>query len=437
MNRRILKLAIPNIISNISVPLLNLIDLGLIGHLESEQYIGAVSVGGVIFNLIYWSFVFLRMSSSGFTAQAYGERNLKETAYILIRGLTVALAGNVIILIFQGFVAYAGLLMVDASSEVESLAREYFFIRIYSAPATIALFVIFGWFTGMQNSKSPMIITIILNIFNIGLDYAFIKYFDLRSNGVAWGSLCAQYLGLFFSLWIIYRYYGKIFRNIKFRDAFELKKMKNFFMVNKDIFIRTVCVLVVFTVFTSRSASQNDIVLATNALLLQFLMFFSYLMDGFAFAAEALTGKYYGAKDYSNLKKSVGYIFRWAIGIAVVFTLTYLLLGDLFVRVLTNNDKIIEYAYEYIIWIALIPLASFASFTWDGVYIGMTASKEMRNTMILSSLFVFLPIIVFFKAWIGNHALWLAMNLFMISRAVSQTILFPKVCKRILAGSPQ
>ncbi|MCF6357943.1 MAG: MATE family efflux transporter [Draconibacterium sp.] len=426
MNRSILKLAIPNIVSNITIPLIGLVDLALMGHLGSEVYIGAIALGGVIFNFIYWGFSFLRMSTSGFTAQAFGEGNKTESITILVRALLVSLLISLLILILQVPIAWASFKIIGGSAEVETLANEYFRIRIWAAPAALSLFVFSGWFLGMQNARYPMIIAIAVNVSNILFSMFFVFILNMKSEGVALGTVISQYIGLLIALVLFSIKYKNLLFMISRKGILDFKILVEFLRVNSDIFIRTFCIIAVFTFFTSKSASINNTVLAVNSLLIQLLLFFSFFIDGFAFAGEALVGKYVGARDISKLKKVVKLLFYWGAGLAVVFTIIYLPGVNLILKLLTSQHEVIESAQPFLIWVILVPVASFGSFIWDGIYIGATASKAMRNTLLGATFLVFVPTYYFLNPIFDNHALWMGMVLFMFSRGVIQTFLYRK-----------
>ena len=432
MNKKILNLAIPNIISNITIPLLGLVDLAIVGHLESNSYIGAIAVGSMIFNLIYWTFGFLRMGTSGITAQAFGARNFKEVMATLIRGLMVAMFAAILILVLQIPIEKISFLLIDGSAEVEQFARSYFYIRIWAAPATIALYALTGWFIGMQNTKIPMTIALIVNLLNIVFNYLFVYVFNFKSDGVAWGTLLAQYTGLVFAIVFLFIWYRKYFKYLQKVAVYNLQSIKVFFKINRDIFIRTISLLAVFTFFTSKSASVNDNVLAANSLLLQFLFIFSFLTDGFAYAAEALVGKLYGSQQFNKLKKVIKLIFVWGGFISVVFTLLYLFGNETLLALLTNQTEVIDIAKEYTFWVILIPIVSVASFIWDGVFIGLTATKHMRNSMIIAVFVIFFPAYYLFSSTFGNHALWFAFILFFLARGLVQTIMFRNIKAKLL-----
>ena len=426
MNKSILKLAIPNIISNITVPLLGLVDLAILGHLESEIYIGAIALGSLIFNFIYFGFGFLRMSTSGFTAQAVGKNDSKEVILVLSRSLFTAFSGSFLIILLQIPIAFLSFSLIEGSPEVELLAREYFFIRIYAAPATLGLFALTGWFLGMQNAKFSMILALIINIINLGLNLMFIYGFGMKTDGVAWGTLIAQYTGFICGSILFYLYYKKYLVHWSRKAMMKIEALKQFFIVNRDILIRTILLLFAISFFTAQSAKIGDTTLAVNTLLFQYFFIFSYLIDGFAHAAEALVGKYYGAKDFNTLTKIIKRIFLFGFIISLIFTAIYVFAGKYLLFVLTDNEKVINRAAEYLIWVGVIPVITFAAFLWDGIFIGATATSQMRNAMIISTLLIFLPAYYLTYQSMGNHGLWLSLLLFMASRSIIMTVFYYK-----------
>ncbi|MFO7939650.1 MAG: MATE family efflux transporter [Bacteroidales bacterium] len=424
MNKKILHIAIPNIISNITIPLLGLVDLALVGHLDNKLYIGAISLGGMIFNFLYWGFSFLRMGTSGFAAQAYGQRNLKESTLILSRGLFVAAIGAFFLILFQIPIAKLSFSIIKGSHGVEQLASSYFYIRIWAAPATIGLYALMGWFIGMQNARFPMMIAILINLLNIVFNILLIKVFDMNSDGVALGTVMAQYSGLLFGAYLLVRYYKRLLPYWNFKEMVQLKALKLFYSVNKDIFIRTICLIFVLSFFTAQSANAGDTTLAVNTLLLQFFTIFSYIADGFAYAGEAIVGRYYGARNKALLMQAIKKLFLWGVGLAIPFTLVYTFAGDYLVYLLTDNKEVIAATAPFMVWVFFLPLATFSAFIWDGIYIGATASAGMRNAMLLSTLLFFPTYYLVFPLW-GNHGLWLAFVLFMLTRGIVQTVLAP------------
>mgnify|MGYP000500366421 FL=1 len=300
MNKKILQLAIPSIVSNITVPLLGLIDVAIVGHLGSAAYIGAIAVGGMLFNIIYWLFGFLRMGTSGMTSQAFGQRDLKEVTRVLLRAVGVGLFIALCLLLLQYPIRKIAFLLIDATPEVRELATVYFNICVWGAPAVLGLYSFAGWFIGMQNSRFPMFIAITQNVVNIVASLSFVYLLDMKIEGVALGTLIAQYAGLFMASLLWLRYYGRLKIAFRWREIIGKTAMKRFFQVNSDIFFRTLCLVAVTTFFTSTGARQGDVVLAVNTLLMQLFTLFSYIMDGFAYAGEAMTGRYVGAQDYKG-----------------------------------------------------------------------------------------------------------------------------------------
>jgi MATE family multidrug resistance protein len=426
LNRRILRLAIPNIVTNITVPLLAMVDLGLMGHLGSVKYVGAVALGGMIFSFLFWAFGFLRMGTSGFTAQAYGQRNLKEAGNILVRAVVAALAGGLVLILLQWPLGWAAFRLVHSSAPLEALAREYFNIRIYAAPATLFIYVAIGWFIGMQNARLPMILAISINLLNVLLSLLFIRVFGMGSSGVAWANVISQYSGLVLGMLLLSLYWPKIGKHISFAEALNRKAFVRFFHVNKDIFIRTLCLIFTLSFFTTQSANTSDTILAVNTLLFQFFYFFSYFVDGFAYAAEALAGRYVGSGDRLLLKKVVRRLFVWGGAIALVFMFIFLIGGRFILEMLTNDPLINAAARPYMFWVVLVPVLTFAAFIWDGIYVGATASKAMRNSMLVSTVMVFLPAFYLLEPLMGNNGLWLALMLFMGSRGLALSVMAKK-----------
>jgi MATE family multidrug resistance protein len=418
MNKKILHLAIPSIISNISIPLIGMVDLALVGHLENLQYIGAISLGGMIFNFIYWGFGFLRMGTTGITAQSYGSKNLKEAGLTLARSFLIGISGGFLLILLQKPIGILSFYLLNGSEEVEQLAKQYFYIRIWAAPATLGLYSLTGWFIGMQNTRFPMIITVSVNLLNVVFSVFFVLKLDMKSEGVALGTVLAQLTGLLIGLFLYFKYYKKLNKYIHFSSLFDKEAINKFFHVNKDIFIRTLFLIFTFTFFTAESARAGNDILAINTLLLQYFMFFSYLIDGFAYAAEALTGKYIGSGSLKELRINIRLLFKWGILTSIPFSLTYLAGGKAILSLLTNNQELIQMSLPYMFWVALVPVITFPAFLLDGIFIGATASKGMRNTMIISTVIFYLPVYYILKPQLGNHALWLALMTFMISRGL-------------------
>ncbi len=418
MNKTILRLAIPNILSNISVPLLGMVDTAMMGHLDSEHYLGAIALASIIFNFIYWGFGFLRMGTTGITAQAFGQKDSSESMLTLSRAMLVAVIGSILIILTQTGIAYLSFSLIEGEEIIEELGKEYFYIRIYAAPATLGLYVFHGWFLGMQNARYPMWLTIIVNIFNLAFNLLFVFYFDMKSNGVALGTVIAQYLGLLGAIGLFFHSYKDHLAFHSWAKSLGKGKLKHFFSVNTDIFIRTICLVFTFSFFTSKSASIDSMTLAANQILLQYFHLMAYGVDGFAFAAESLVGRFIGEKNAHDLRQSIRLLFTWGVGLGVIFAIVFLLAGEPLLYVFTDQPMVIASAKPYLWWMSVIAVVGAIAFLWDGIYIGATATKAMRNSMLIATVGTFLPVFyVSFEA-LGNHSLWLAMTLFMVTRGI-------------------
>lgn len=426
MNRSILKLAIPNIISNITIPLLGLVDMILMGHLSSPIYIGAIALGGTIFSVLYSFFSFLRAGTTGFTAQAYGAKDTSEESYSLYRSMTIAVLAFLLILCIQKPIAKLSLNLLDGSDDLKNLAITYFFVRIWAAPANMLLYCFNGWFIGMQNTKIPMAIAIIINVLNIAFSIFFVLVMKQDVVGVALGTVIAQYCGLLTAFIFIFTKYKKHLIKIDVHILLNINKLKRFFKVNTDLMIRSILLVFTIAFFTNQSAKLGDNILSVNMILLQFFYIFSYFTDGFAYAGEALVGKFIGARDSENLRSVVMHLFKWGALISVPFAILYALFPTTFVKMISDNPVIISEIRPYYIYMVLIPIITFAAFLWDGIYIGATASKAIRNTMIISSVMIFLPMWHFLTPLWNNHGLWIAFLGFMIARGVSMTFFAKK-----------
>lgn len=424
MNRRILQLAIPSIVSNITVPLLGLVDVTIVGHLGSAAYIGAIAVGGLLFNILYWNFGFLRMGTSGLTSQAYGRKDADAEVKVLVQAVSVGLISAAAILILQYPVERLAFYLLDTSPEVEQYAVTYFRVCIWGAPAVLAMYGFKGWFIGMQNSRFPMFIAITQNVVNIVASLIFVFVFGMKVQGVATGTLIAQYggFGMAVFLWFVF-YRKRLNIRVCWHEAMDKVAMRRFFQVNGDIFFRTLCLVAVTTFFTSTGARQGDIVLAVNTLLMQLFTLFSYIMDGFAYAGEALAGRYIGARNKTALSRMIRLLFGWGIGLSLSFTLLYGVGGKGFLSLLTNDSVVIQEAGTYFYWVLAVPLAGFAAFLWDGILIGATATRLMLYSMLVASGTFFLIYYLFF-GMMGNHALWMAFLIYLLLRGSMQWVLW-------------
>ena len=423
MNKQILRLAIPFIVSNITVPLVSSVDTALMGNFGSTAHLGAIGLGGAIFNFLYWNFSFIRMSTVGMTAQEYGNNNDKEIAALLGRALLVSFVGAILLIVFQIPIENLAFRITNADADVESYARDYFSIRIWAAPATIGLSTLTGWFIGMQNAKAPMLTSILVNLVNIGLSYGLVAFAGMKSEGVAIGTVAGQYVGFGVALVILFTRYRKYLKRLNVAEIIDLSGIRRFFLVNLDVFIRTLSVIVVLTWYNVASAEKGKLILGLNVIFLQMVYAFSFFTDGFANAAEALVGKYYGAGNKNELKSVVRYLFYWGFGIALVFTFIYLVAWEPIMSLFTKDNQVISLAKDYIPWIIAIPLVSILTFIWDGIFLGATATAEQRNATIVAALLFFLTYRLL-EASLGNHALLLAQLVFFGMRGILQSFYY-------------
>lgn len=422
MNKEILRLAIPNIISNISVPLLSSVDTALMGRM-SAAHIGAVGLGAMIFNFIYWNFGFLRMGTTGLTAQAYGQANREGQVLTLGRATVLVLGIAALLILFQEPLARWIVVAMNVPVEQVGLVRDYFLVRIWAAPATLMSYALIGWFFGMQNSIYPLIWVLVVNGVNILLSFYFVYILDMGIIGVAYGTLLAQYLGVLVGIGLFLIKYRDLLPVLPLEQLFDWEAFSRFLRINRDIFLRTLLLTLSFAIFYNRSSASGSLILAVNVILLQFVNWMSYGIDGFAYASESLVGKYFGAGDRVKFDRSVRLTFFWGMGMALVYGLAYLLFGGTLLRIFTNQSDVILAAAEFLVWLALFPLLSTPCYLFDGIYIGLTASAAMRNSMMLA-FGLFLVLVLTVGATWGNHGLWASLLVFMVARGTFQGVLF-------------
>ena len=421
MDRRIFRLALPNIITNITVPLLGMIDIAIAGRLGSAVYIGAIALGASIFNMIYWNFGFLRMSSSGFASQAYGARDLTEVMNVLARSLAIGLGSGLLIVLLQYPIGELAFNLVQSGPESIQHVKTYFRIVVWGAPAVLGMYAFQGWFIGMQNARIPMVIAILNNVLNIMLSLSFVYGFGMKINGIALGTVLSQTTSLLVAAGFWWKYYRRLLKYVRKETTWNKPVMQRFFKVNGDIFVRTFLLTLVSSFFTFASSGMGDTILAVNALLMQFFMLFSYFMDGFAYAGEALTGRFVGAKNKEYLQWMIRRVFFWGVVVSLAAVVIYSLFPSQILRIMTNDVLIIERAKDFMFWTVLIPVVGFAAFLWDGIFIGATASRQMRNAMVYSSGIFFACYFVFTPFW-GNNGLWLSFILYLLVRGLMQTV---------------
>ncbi len=412
LNKEILKLAIPSILANITVPLVGMVDLAVAGHLDGSaaMFIGGVCMGTMLFDLLYWNFSFLRIGTGGVTAQAYGRGDMLSAASALVRSCGVALAIAVACILIQWVFVDFVFLFVKCSPEVRTLAESYFHVRIWAAPATLSLMALKGWFIGMQDSVSPMISDLIVNVGNVflsiglamGLSVGGWRYEGIGFDGIALGTVLSQYSGLAFALAVVATRYRKVFAGFHVTDVpglFRGGEMKRYFNMNTDLFVRSLSIMVIYSGITVISARYGDMMLAVSSILVRLMLIFSYFTDGFAYAGEAMTGKYIGGGNAAAVRKTVKYIFLWSTGVAAIFVFLYGLCSEPMLRILTSDEGVVAAAMEFIPWLVPMPIIGCAAFTWDGIYMGATASRPIRN----SSLWA---VAGFVAVWIAGWAIW-------------------------------
>ena len=444
-DRQILQIALPSIVSNITVPLLGMIDVAIVGHMGSPAYIGAVAVGSMIFNLVYWLFSFLRMGSSGLTSQALGRRDLTEVASILARSEFIAFSIALLLILLQIPMKWASFALIGPTEDVVPFASTYFNIVIWGAPAVLGLYSMLGWFIGMQNTRFPMFISIMQNVVNILASLTLVYGFGMKIEGVAMGTVIAQYAGFIVALGLVVRYYGRLFReyggtgarryeNTSATDMsrapvptyLRTPEISKFFRINRDIFLRTLCLVAVNLYFTSAGARQGAVILSVNTVMMQLYLFFSYFMDGFAYSGEALGGKAYGARNTTAFHETLRRLWMWTLIVTTAYTLLYIIGGQWIVGLLTDEPQVIETSRDYLYWAWLIPAAGCVAFIWDGVFIGLTATRGMLVSSFLSALAFFaichISLLFPHASLPENHFLWLAMVIYLAMRGILQTI---------------
>ena len=424
INTHIIRLAIPNIVSNFSIPLLGAVDTALMGRLDSAHYLGAVGIGGVIFSFIYWGFGFLRMAMTGLVAQAFGRNDTAECGCLLLRGLFIGGLGSFLLIVLQRGIAEVSFTLINASPEVERLARVYFHIRIAAAPATLCLHAFHGTFLGLQNARYPMFLTILVNVINIALNLVFVRKLGMTVEGIALATVIAQYIGLLLAGALFFVRYRYLIRGTDIRGVLHPAQLKRFLSISGDIFIRTCFLVFSHAFFMAKSAELSDTVLAINTILLQFINLMSYAIDGFAFAAESLVGKYKGAQDTQNLKRTTRYVFRWAFLFGGVLMLIFAVFGARALHLFTDQEAVLTQAGPYLGWLFIAPVVNVAAYIWDGIFLGATASKPLRDTVIFSTV-LFLGAAYLLMPY-GNHGLWGALTLLLVARGVSLTVLARK-----------
>ena len=429
-HQRVWGLSWPILLSNLSVPFAGIVDTAVVGHLPNPVYIGAVAIGALIFSTVYWLFGFLRMSTTGFVAQSLGAGNDREMRATIVRAGLLAVLIGLVLVISQYPLREISFFLMQGSSEVEEVARTYFDVRIYGAPAALLNWVVLGLLFGLQRMRAALVVQLVLNLCNIILDVLFVMGFGWGVQGVAVATVISEYASLLVGILFLKQSLGPLTTRIDWRGVLGTEALFDTIVVNTNIMLRSFFALFVFFYFTSVSARFGDVVLAVNVILMHLLNLVSYGMDGFANAVEALGGNTYGRKDLKAFRKSVQFTTVWAFLLAIVFTAVYWLGGAVFVAMMTDIPSVKDTADTYLPWIIVLPLLSVWGFQLDGIFIGATHSREMRNSMLISML-VFIAAVWVLTPGLANHGLWLSMCVFMVLRAVTLGLYYPRIERAI------
>lgn len=429
-HRAVWRLSVPIILSNISVPLLGAVDTAVVGHLPEPHHLGAVALGSMVFNFIYWGFGFLRMGTAGLTAQAHGAGHSDEVVASLARGLAIAGAIALLTLAAQGAIVFAVFGLVEASPDVEASARVYVLTRIWGAPAALSIYVLLGWFLGLQNTRATLYVQLWMNGLNIVLDVVFVVGFGWGVFGVALATVIAEFAGLGLALWLMRGALREIAGRLDRDRVFSRARIRMTLGLNLDIFLRTVCLVFGFAYFTAEGARLGDVLLAANAVLMNFQLFMAHGLDGFAHAAQAMVGRAIGAADRAELRAAIRVSSFWAAVAAALFVAVYALAGEGIVALLTGIEEVRAAAGEYLPWAAAMPALSVAAFQFDGIFLGATLGRHLRNMMIVSVAVYLVLCALLIPLW-GNHGLWFALAAFMALRGATLGAVYPAVGRTI------
>ena len=429
MNKQILRLAIPSILANITIPLVGLVDTAIVGHISDAHAIGGIAIGTMLFDLLYWNFGFLRVGTSGMTAQAFGRGDKEQCARLLTQSVSVALIGAAAIWLLQWLFVTAALAIVPCSEQVALFARQYFFIRVWAAPATLSLMAIKGWFIGMQDTVSPMITDMVVNVVNMLVSYVLAVYTPMGALGVALGTVVAQFTGLSLAIILLLCKYRDVFRGLSiWQLARDMQGMRSLITLNANLFVRSLCFMVVYVGFTSLSSMYGDTDLAVCSILMKLFMLVSYFVDGFAYAGEALVGKYIGeAKSHASspyrlspLASIVRLLFLWSLGVGAVFTVLFALSYMPMYRMMTSDSEVLARLTDFVGWLIAMPIVSTLAFMWDGVFTGATAGKHIRNAMIWAAVGFVVGYVASYH-FLGTHALFVGYFLHLAARVIYLT----------------
>ena len=435
MNRRILHLALPSIWANITIPLVGLVDTAIVGHISDASAIGGIAIGTMLFDLLYWNFGFLRIGTSGLTAQAFGRKDMAECSRLFTQSIAIAIVGALFVWAVQWLFVTAVLACVPCSTEVAEFARRYFFVRIWAAPATLCLMALKGWFIGMQDTVSPMATDILVNVVNIVVSYRLAVYTPLGAVGVAYGTLIAQYSGGLLSVVIVTAKYRTILQGTAiWHRLTDFRSMRRLLVLNGNLFVRSICFMVVYVGFTALASRYGDTELAVSSIMMKLFMLFSYFIDGFAYAGEALVGRFVGEKQHAPLNNAIRILFAWAIGIGGAFSLFYWMAGGECIGWLTDEVSVLSGIVPYMGWLIAMPVVSALAFMWDGIFVGAAAGKEIRNGMIFAATaFVFGYGLT--CRWGGAQALYVGYFAHLVARVGYMTLKWKSVYDREIGKS--
>ena len=414
------------ILSNITVPLLGIVDTAVIGHLGSAHYLAGIALGSATISILFWLAGFLRMSTTGLVAQAYGQNDLMQLAALLKRSLVLACSVALLLIAFAPLINDAIAFLSDANARVLTEANTYFNIRIFSAPAALCNLVLLGWMLGVHYGRGPFYLLLVTNIVNIALDIYFVVFLDWAVAGAAWASLIADYTALIFALFLITKLATKQGVDLSIANWFSFKKMSVLLSLNRDIFIRSLILQICFSFMTFYGARIGETTLAANAVLLNFLMLVSFALDGIAYATEAKVGQAKGQQSVSKVRLWVKISVFWGMLFGVFYSLFFAMFGSNIIRLLTNVPEVITEATHYLPWVIALPLIAMSCFLFDGIFVGLTRAKDMRNSMLLSASIGFFGVFWVFYAW-QNNGLWLAMSCFMLLRGVTLIIKYQRI----------
>lgn len=420
-----LRLALPSILAGITIPLVGMTDTAIAGRLGSAAHIGAIALGSTMFDWLYWNMSFLRMGTAGITAQAFGRADLRKAVSTFMQGMAVALGISLLIMIFQRPYARLFFLITPTSPETMQLALTYFYIRVWAAPAALSLFTVRGWFFGMQNSIGPMLIDIIVNIVNIVASWYFALHLDMGVAGIALGTVVAQYTGLLTGCLLLWIYFRKYRSYLDWKDILVKDDLKRFFSINANLFIRSICMLLVYSGFTMLSSHFGDMALAVSSIMMKLLLLYSYFIDGFAYAGEALTGRFIGEKNEKAVKLCIKLLFAWCALIGIISTIVYYVGDEWLLGIMTSVDTVKAACRPYLVWLYVMPFISCIAFTWDGIFIGATASRAIRNTMFYAVAAFYLSYLIL-QPVIGFQSLWIAYAAHLVARSVAMTLYAPR-----------